>query len=75
MSLALRLYCVQVPDINDTWTHLVWTPPFSDPGDHKFENLKPIAASDLEYEVCRKVFAQVGGVGGLFFPDLQIHSI
>jgi len=41
----------KVPEINDTWALLVWTPPFSEPGDQKFENIKPIATTDLEYEV------------------------
>ena len=45
----------QVPEINDTWALLVWTPPFSEPGDQKFENIKPIATTDLEYEVSNHV--------------------
>ena len=48
---------LQVPEINTTWALLAWTPPACEPGEDanqpaaRFENIKPIADTDLEYEV------------------------
>ena len=41
----------QVSDIMATRALLIWSPPVSDPGDSRFEVMKPILPEDLAYEV------------------------
>jgi len=44
----------KVPEINTTWALLAWTPPACEPDSNqpaRFENIKPISDTDLEYEV------------------------
>ena len=61
---------------------MVWAPPMMDPGDTKFDGLKPIPESDLEYEVLmsdkgrdgkyRSIFS--GASKDCYLTDLRPHT-
>jgi len=71
-----------VPEIRARSALLVWSPPACEPGDPKFDSLKPIPESDLEYEVLmsdkgrdgkyRSIFS--GASKDCYLTDLRPHT-
>ena len=51
LEILSNIRTPRVSEIRDRMALLVWSPPVSEPGDPKFEGLKPIEEADLEYEV------------------------
>ena len=71
-----------VPEIQARSALLVWSPPACEPGDTKFDSVKPIPESDLEYEVLmsdkgrdgkyRSIFS--GASKDCYLTDLRPHT-
>ena len=71
-----------VPEIRARSALLVWSPPASEPGESKFDGLKPIPDCDLEYEVLmsdkgrdgkyRSIFS--GASKDCYLTDLRPHT-
>ena len=71
-----------VPEIRARSALLVWSPPTMEPGDAKFDSVKPIPDSDLEYEVLmsdkgrdgkyRSIFS--GASKDCYLTDLRPHA-
>ena len=71
-----------VPEIRARSALLVWSPPACEPGDPKFDSVKPIPESDLEYEVLmsdkgrdgkyRSIFS--GASKDCYLTDLRPHT-
>jgi hypothetical protein len=51
LEILSNIRTPRVSEIRDRLALLVWSPPVCEPGDPKFEGLKPIEDADLEYEV------------------------
>lgn len=71
-----------VPEIRARNALLVWNPPVCEPGDPKFDSLKPIPESDLEYEVLMSDKGKEGKYRSIFsgasmecyLTDLRPHT-
>jgi len=71
-----------VPEIRARSALLVWSPPVCEPGDPKFDSLKPIPDTDLEYEVLMSDKGKEGKYRSIFsgasmecyLTDLRPHT-